>query len=152
MGMSNSFRQKQLSLNHSVLLYFYYSHFNPILFENQSVSLLVVYNSLRLSWTVAHQAPLFMEFSRQDFWSELSFPPPEDLPNPGIEPGSPALQVDSLLSEPPGKPQRDYRMIHTTVDPMDCSPPARLLRPWDSPGMNTAVKCHALLQRIFPTQ
>ena len=41
-------------------------------------------------WTVARQAPLSMEFSRQEYWSELSFPPAGDLPNPGIEPGSPA--------------------------------------------------------------
>ena len=44
-----------------------------------------------------------MEFSRQEYWSGLPFPSP-DLPDPGIEPGSPALQVDSLPSEPPGKP------------------------------------------------
>ena len=51
-------------------------------------------------WTVAHQAPLFMGFSRQEYWSGLSFPPPEDLPDLGIEPGSPALQTDSLPCEP----------------------------------------------------
>ena len=46
--------------------------------------------------TVAHQAPLSMEFSRQEYWSRLSFPSPEDLPHPGIEPTSAALQADSL--------------------------------------------------------
>ena len=55
-------------------------------------------------WMVAHQAPLSMEFSRQEYWSGLPFPPPGDLPNPGIKPRSPALQADSLPSEPPGKP------------------------------------------------
>ena len=55
-------------------------------------------------WTVAHQAPQSMGFSRQEYWSGLSFPSPGDLPNPGIEPGSPALQADALPSEPPGKP------------------------------------------------
>ena len=55
-------------------------------------------------WTAAYQAPLFMEFSRQEFWSGLPFPSPGDLPHPGFEPGSPALQADTLLSEPPGKP------------------------------------------------
>ena len=55
-------------------------------------------------WTVAYQAPLSMEFSKQEYWSGLLFPPPGDLPNPGIEPESPALQADTLLSEPPGKP------------------------------------------------
>ena len=55
-------------------------------------------------WTVAYQAPQSMEFSRQAQWSGLPFPSPGDLPNPGIEPGSPAFQADALLSEPPGKP------------------------------------------------
>ena len=55
-------------------------------------------------WTVAHQAPLSVGFSRQEHWSGLSCPLPGDLPNPGIEPGSPALQADSSLSEPPGMP------------------------------------------------
>ena len=44
-------------------------------------------------WTVAHQAPLSMEFSRQEYWSGLLCPPPGDLPNPGIEPASPTLPV-----------------------------------------------------------
>ena len=55
-------------------------------------------------WTVAYQAPPSMGFSRQEYWSGLPFPSPEDLPNLGIEPGSPALQANSLPSEPPGEP------------------------------------------------
>ena len=55
-------------------------------------------------WTVAWQSPLFMGFSRQEYWSGLPFPSPRDLPNPGIEPRFPALQTDALTSEPPGKP------------------------------------------------
>ena len=55
-------------------------------------------------WTVAYQAPQSMEFSRQEYWSGVPFPSPGDLPNPGIELGSPALQADFLPSEPPGKP------------------------------------------------
>ena len=50
----------------------------------------------------AHQAPLSMGFSKQEYWTGLPFPPPEDLPNPRIKPGSSELQVDSLLIEPPG--------------------------------------------------
>ena len=50
-------------------------------------------------WTVAYQAPLSMGFSRQEYWSGLPFPSPGDLPNPGIEPRSPALQADALPSE-----------------------------------------------------
>ena len=55
-------------------------------------------------WTVACQASPSMGSSRQEYWSGLPFPSPGDLPHPGIEPGSPALQADSLPSEPPGKP------------------------------------------------
>ena len=54
-------------------------------------------------WTVAYQAPPSRRFSRQECWSGLPFPSPGDFPNPGIESGSPALQADALMSEPPGK-------------------------------------------------
>ena len=54
-------------------------------------------------WTVAHQAPLSREFSRQEYWRGLPCPTPGDLPNSGIEPGSTTLQAVPLLSEPPGK-------------------------------------------------
>ena len=54
-------------------------------------------------WTVAHQDPLSMGYSRQVYWSGLLFPSPGDLPDPGIEPRSPTLQADTLTSEPPGK-------------------------------------------------
>ena len=53
-------------------------------------------------WTVTYQAPLSVEFSRQEYWSGLAFPSPGDLPDPGTKPGSPALQADSSPSEPPG--------------------------------------------------
>jgi len=65
-----------------------------ILFDSISLCRIKTYN-YRLS--------LSMGFSRQEYWSGLPCPPPGDLPNPGIEPRSPALQVDSLQSEPPGK-------------------------------------------------
>ena len=58
-------------------------------------------------WTVARQALLSMGFPRQEYWSGLPFPSPGDLPDPGIEPGSPSLQADSLLSEPPGKSKKE---------------------------------------------
>ena len=54
-------------------------------------------------WTVTYQAPPFMGFSRQEYWSGLPFPSPGDLPDTGIEPWSPILQADALTSEPPGK-------------------------------------------------
>ena len=56
-------------------------------------------------WTVAYQASQSMGFSRQEYWSGLPFPPPGHLPDPGTEPGSPALEADALTSEPPGKPE-----------------------------------------------
>ena len=54
--------------------------------------------------TVAHHASLSLGVSRQEYWGGFPFPSPGDLPDPGIKPGSPTLQADSLLSEPPGKP------------------------------------------------
>ena len=57
-----------------------------------------------IPWTVVYQASLSMGFSRQEYWSGLPFPSPGDLPDPGIKPGSPALQAAALPSEPPGKP------------------------------------------------
>ena len=74
------------------------------------------------TWTVACQAPLSMGFSRQGYWSGLPFPSPGYLSIPGIEPRSPTLQGDSLLSEPPGKPK------------------------------NTRVNCHFLLQENLSVQ
>ena len=69
------------------------------------------------SWAVARQA-LAWEFSRQEHWSGLPFPSPEDLPDPGIEPmslASPAMQADSLLSEPLGKPKELANRSRTVV-------------------------------------
>ena len=63
-------------------------------------------------WTVAHQAPPSMGFSRQEYWSGLPFPAPGDRPNPGIEPGSPALLADALPSEPPGKSLTLYNSFY----------------------------------------
>ena len=61
--------------------------------------------------TGVSQASLSMEFSQQEYWSVLALPSPGDRPNPGIKPMSPALQTDSLPSEPPGKPQSNYTPI-----------------------------------------
>ena len=55
--------------------------------------------TLATPWTVACQAPLSVGFSRHEYWNGLPFPSPGDRPNPGIEPGSPALQADSLPTE-----------------------------------------------------
>ena len=68
-----------------------------------------------IPWTVAYQAPLSMGFSRQEYWSGLPFPSPGDLPDPGIEPGSPALQADALSSEPPTRYAYACVYIHICV-------------------------------------
>ena len=62
-------------------------------------------------WTLAHQAPLSMEFSRRQYWSGLPFPSPGDLPNLGIKPRCPALQTDALPSEPLGKPKKPLLIL-----------------------------------------
>ena len=67
-------------------------------------------------WTVAHQAPPSMGFSRQEYWSGLPFPSPGDLPDPGIKPRSPTFQADALTSEPPGNLHRtiQFRFFSNT--------------------------------------
>ena len=60
-------------------------------------------------WAVAHGAPLYMGFSREEYWSGLPWSPPGDLPNPGIKPRSSALQVESLPPEPPGRLSCDLK-------------------------------------------
>ena len=70
----------------------------------------VVSDSLRpVDCIVAHQTPPSMGFSRQEYWSGLPFPSPGDLPNPGLEPGSPALLAGSVPFEPPGKSGNDLK-------------------------------------------
>ena len=74
-------------------------------------------------WTVAGQAPLSLGFSGQEHWSGLPFPSPGDLPNPGIKPGSPRWQAESLPSEPTGKPSNVYvsLLLSQVISP---SPPS----------------------------
>ena len=94
-----------------------------------------------------------MGFSRQEHWSGLPFPSSGDLPDPGIEPGSPSLEADALTSEPPGEPPgkapgggvNGAWVVSDSVRPHRWQP-TRLPRPWDSPGKNTGVGCHFLLQ------
>ena len=87
-------------------------------------------------WTISHQAPLSVGFSRQAYWSGVPFSSPGDLPYPGIEPASPvspALKVDSLPAEPPGKPRLNHlssvqfssvaQSCPTLCDPMNLSTP-----------------------------
>ena len=77
----------------------YHKYHRKLSEKSESVSRSVVFDS-GISWIVAHQAPLSMGFSWQDYWSGLPFPPPGGLPNQEVEPRPPALKADSLLSEP----------------------------------------------------
>ena len=125
----------------SAFLYFYFFIFCTCSAEGLLISLLVntniYYSEVKLlshvqlfatPWTVAHQAPQSMEFSRQEYWSGVPFPSPGDLPNPGIEPGSPALQADTLPSESRGKPYDPAIPLlgiypeNTTIQKDTCSP------------------------------
>ena len=94
-----------------------------------------MYVSRSVSNCLWPHAPLSVGISRQEYWSGLPFSSPGDLLNPGIEPRSPALQADSLPSEPPGKLQNW---------PWIC--------PWNSPAKNTGMGGHSLLQGIFLIQ
>ena len=93
-----------LSLGLALLPYHPYSLSETILLQGWSLckdtkrvhSVASIVSDSATPWTVAHQAPLSMGFSRQEYWSGLPCPFPWDLPNPGIEPRSPALQVNSL--------------------------------------------------------
>ena len=88
-----------LCLEYSSLLFLSYYFFTSFVCV-KSLSRVRLFET---PWTVAHQAPLSMGFSRQEYWSGLPFSSPGDLPNLGIKPGPPALQADALTSEPPGK-------------------------------------------------
>ena len=90
--------------------------------------------SFATPWTVAHHAPMSVRFPRQEYWSGLSFPSPGDLAKPGFElaPPAAAAAAKSLQSCPTVRPHRRQ--------------PTRLPHPWDSPGKNTGVGCHFLLQ------
>jgi len=83
--------------------------------------MLVAQSCLTLCDPVDCQVPLSTEFSRQEYWSGLPFPSPRDLPDLGIEPRPPALQSDSLLSEPPGKPlgTPNLQLVESTGDSLD---------------------------------
>ena len=84
-----------------------HSEVSPHTSQNESEMKVKLLSRVRLfviPWTVASQALQSMGFSRQEYWSGLPFPSPGDLPDPGIEPRSPALQAGALPSELPGKP------------------------------------------------
>ena len=69
--------------------------------------------------TIACQALLSMGFSRQEYWSELLFPSPGDLPNPEIEPMSPEVAGEFFTTEPPGKPKSVYRLLNSSQNKVE---------------------------------
>ena len=77
----------------------------------------VLSDSFATPRTIAHEVPLSMEFSRQEYCSGLPLPSPGDLPDPGIESGFPVLQADSLLTEPPGKTQHSQINLKSKTKP-----------------------------------
>ena len=85
-----------------------FSSLYPIYLTIKNVSLLSHVRLFVTPWTVAYEAPPSMGFSRQEYWSGSPFPSPEDLPDPGIKPGSPALQADALPSKP-------YLLNHVSI-------------------------------------
>ena len=106
-------------------------------------------------WAIAHQAPLSMEFSRQEYWIGLPFPPPRDLPDPRIEPASPALasRVFIHMSELVEKMMlHDFWKWKFLSRVRLFATPWTIHSPWNSPGQNTGVGSLSLLQGIFPTQ
>ena len=89
--------------------------------QNRSAQWLSHVQLFATPWTVAHQTPLSVEFSRQEYWSALSFLPPGDLPNPGVKPVSLCLlhwQVDSLPLVPSGKPLEEVLQSQIWEDKM----------------------------------
>ena len=121
----------------------------PVLYP-ESVSPSVVSDSVTPK-TVAQKAPLFMGFSRPEYWSELPFPSPEDLPDPGIEPESPELQADSSPSELPvlhsaaAAAAKSLQLCPTLCDPIDGSSPGSSIMEFSLQYEN-GVGCHFLLQ------
>ena len=105
-------------------------------------------------WAIVCQAPLFMGFSRQEYWNGLPCPPPVDLPNPGIKPVSHVYlhwQVNSLPLAPTGKPILGHQVKSKSLSRVRLLrphglKPTRFIYPWDSPGKNIGVGCHFLLQ------
>ena len=105
-----------------------------------------------MPWAAAHQAPLSMVFPRQEYLSGLQFPSPRDLPDPGIKRMFPALTGRFFTTEPPGMPStricvcaKSLQSCPALCDSMDYSPPGSSVH-GDSPGKDTVVGCHALLQ------
>ena len=113
-------------------------------------------DSVRPPWTIAYQAPLSMEFSRQQYWSGLPFLSPGVLPDPGIEPRSPTLQVDSLPSEPPGNPRLYFGGLQNHSDG-DCNHEIKRClvlgkKSYDQPRQRVKKQRHYFANKVLSNQ
>ena len=107
-----------LGLTHFSQVLYHLSHLESVQSRSENeVKLLSRVRLFATPWTVAYQAPLSMGFSRQEYWSGLPFPSPGDIPDPGIEPGSPALKAEALTCEPPGKPKAGEAITNLKTPP-----------------------------------
>ena len=117
--------------------------------EEACVCVCSIMSSFATPWTVAHQAPLSRAFSRIH-WSGLPFPPLGDLPDPGIEPTSPALVGGFFTTKQPGKPKICCCLVAQSCPTLSWPhglKPARLLCPWDFLGKNIGEGCHFLFKK-----
>ena len=118
-------------------------------FFSESVKVLAIQScpSLWDPWIAAQQASLSKEFSGQEYWNGLSFPSPGDLPDPGIEPRSSALQADSLPSKPQGYPNvaRCWRLISHF-----CVPKEEKERENEGILLDDSVPFKLVLSKVFP--
>ena len=79
----------------------------------------VISASFVTPWTLAHQDPLSKGLPRQEYWSGLPFPSPKDLPDPVIKPISPALGGGLFITEPPRKPESEFRYFYFWIPPLE---------------------------------
>ena len=103
-------------------------------------------------WTVTYQAPLSMGFSRQEYWSGLSFSSPGHLPDPWIKPISHALAGRFFTASATWEAHSYESKSENRSVVSDSLRLHELYSPWNSPGQNTGIGSHSLLQGIFPTQ
>ena len=101
-------------------------------------------------WVVTGQAPLSMGFSRQESWTGLPFPPPVDLPHPGFEPSSPALQADSLPLSHQGSPQRKISNYNHSTDRARGQSFLLLILKYKI-DISTYISCFSMLSTSFST-
>ena len=134
---------KNWDINDILVLSVPYNDFNICIYHDMRVCMLSCVWLFATPWTVACQAPLSNEFSRQDYWSGLPFPPPWDLLHPGIEPArlaSPALAGGFFTTAPPGKARKSWHDHHNNLGNIqDTSIVSRILsfRIWVQPGRKT---------------